>query len=111
MLLDDHQNARDRTVASAYSVRPTLDARVSAPVRWGELSSCDPADLTLATVAARCQREGDPHADIDAHPCSLEPLLALALAAEQAAASSVRGWGLCSARDWGSAAPDRRFLE
>jgi DNA ligase D-like protein (predicted polymerase) len=84
VFLDYNQNAKDRTVASAYSVRPTPDARVSAPVRWDELAVCDPADFTLATVPARFARDGDPHATIDARPCSLEPLLELA--AQQAAA-------------------------
>src|SRR5918996_1180141 len=53
VFLDYNQNAKDRTVASAYSVRPTKDARVSAPVAWDELADCDPADFTLATMPAR----------------------------------------------------------
>jgi bifunctional non-homologous end joining protein LigD len=78
VFIDFNQNAKDRTVASAYSVRPRPDARVSAPVTWDEIDVCNPADFTMATVPARVARIGDPHADIDRHPCSLEPLLDLA---------------------------------
>ncbi len=77
VFVDYNQNAKDRTVASAYSVRPKPDARVSAPIGWEELASCDPADFTLATMPARYTRIGDPHSAIDAHPCSLESLLEL----------------------------------
>jgi hypothetical protein len=77
VFLDYNQNAKDRTVASAYSVRPTPDARVSAPLTWDEIDACDPADFTLATMPARVARVGDRHADIDRHPCSLAPLLEL----------------------------------
>ncbi|MBZ0121804.1 MAG: DNA polymerase domain-containing protein [Sandaracinaceae bacterium] len=77
VFLDFNQNAKDRTVASAYSVRPTEDARVSAPVTWDELMECDPRDFTLATVPARFLAMGDPHAAIDERPCSLEPVLEL----------------------------------
>ena len=77
VFIDYNQNAKDRTVCSAYSVRPKPDARVSAPVTWEELATCQPADFTLRTMPARFARIGDRHADIDAHPCSLEPLLEL----------------------------------
>jgi DNA ligase D len=77
VFVDYNQNAKDRTVASAYSVRPQPDARVSAPVTWGELHSCDPADFTLKTMPARFARIGDPHQGIDAAPCSLDTLLEL----------------------------------
>jgi DNA ligase D-like protein (predicted polymerase) len=77
VFVDYNQNAKDRTVASAYSVRPTLDARVSAPFRWDELESCDPGEFTLATMPARFAATGDPHAAIDDHAGSLEPLLEL----------------------------------
>ncbi len=77
VFLDYNQNAKDRTVASAYSVRPTPDARVSAPLTWGEIDSCDPAEFTLKTMPARFAEVGDRHAAIDAHPCSLERLLDL----------------------------------
>ena len=53
MFLDYNQNAKDRTVAGAYSVRPKPDARVSAPLRWDEINACDPADFTLATLPKR----------------------------------------------------------
>lgn len=78
VFLDYNQNARDRTVAAAYSVRPTPDARVSAPLAWEEVAACEPGDFTLATMPARFSALGDRHADIDRHACSLESLLALA---------------------------------
>jgi DNA ligase D-like protein (predicted polymerase) len=78
VFVDYNQNAKDRTVASAYSVRPKPDARVSAPVRWDELDACNPADFTLWTMPRRFAAIGDPHAAIDDQPQSLEPLLALA---------------------------------
>ncbi len=77
VFLDYNQNAKDRTIASAYSVRPTPDARVSAPVTWDELESCDPADFTLTTMPVRFARIGDAHAAMDRHPCSLAALLEL----------------------------------
>jgi DNA ligase D-like protein (predicted polymerase) len=78
VFLDYNQNAKDRTVAGAYSVRPTPDARVSAPVTWDELDACDPGDFTLRTMPARFAAIGDRHAGIDAQPCSLDRLLELA---------------------------------
>ncbi|MBI4501476.1 MAG: DNA polymerase domain-containing protein [Gemmatimonadetes bacterium] len=77
VFVDYNQNAKDRTVASAYSVRPTPDARVSAPITWEELKICDPADFTLVTMPERFTRIGDRHAAIDDHSGSLEPLLEL----------------------------------
>jgi DNA ligase D-like protein (predicted polymerase) len=77
VFLDYNQNAKDRTVASAYSVRPTPDARVSAPIAWDEIDACNPADFTLATMPARFAAIGDRHEDIDRHPCSLALLLEL----------------------------------
>jgi DNA ligase D-like protein (predicted polymerase) len=77
VFLDYNQNAKDRTVASAYSVRPTPDARVSAPLTWDEIDACDPADFTLATLPERFAQIGDRHAGIDREPCSLESLLQL----------------------------------
>jgi bifunctional non-homologous end joining protein LigD len=77
VFVDYNQNAKDRTVASAYSVRPTPDARVSAPLRWTEVPDCDPADFTLKSMPARYERLGDIHAGIDAHPGSLTKLLEL----------------------------------
>jgi bifunctional non-homologous end joining protein LigD len=77
VFLDYNQNAKDRTVASAYSVRPKPDARVSAPLTWEELDECRPEDFTLRTMPARFATIGDRHADIDAHPGSLAALLEL----------------------------------
>lgn len=77
VFVDYNQNAKDRTVASAYSVRPTPDARVSAPITWDELSTCDPHDFTLATMPARFAQVGDRHDGIDHHSDSLESLLEL----------------------------------
>jgi DNA ligase D-like protein (predicted polymerase) len=77
VFLDYNQNAKDRTIAGAYSVRPKPDARVSAPLMWDEVPVCDPADFTLATVPARFKKLGDPHAAIDAHAYSLDSLLEL----------------------------------
>jgi DNA ligase D-like protein (predicted polymerase) len=78
VFLDYNQNAKDRTVASAYSVRPRPDARVSAPLAWEEVEDAEPADFTLATMPARFAEIGDRHANIDARPCSLDALLELA---------------------------------
>jgi bifunctional non-homologous end joining protein LigD len=77
VFVDYNQNAKDRTVASAYSVRPTPEARVSAPLSWDEVPDCDPADFTLVTMPARFKKLGDRHAGIDEHADSLEPLLEL----------------------------------
>jgi bifunctional non-homologous end joining protein LigD len=77
VFVDYNQNAKDRTVAAAYSVRPTPDARVSAPVDWAELAICDPADFTLMTMPRRFAEVGDRHAGIDDHANSLESLLEL----------------------------------
>ena len=77
VFIDYNQNAKDRTVAAAYSVRPNVEARVSAPLDWNEVDACDPRDFTLATMPARFAKLGDRHADIDAHPCSLDTLLEL----------------------------------
>ncbi len=77
VFLDYNQNAKDRTVAGAYSVRPKPDARVSAPLTWDEIRECDPRDFTLRTMPARFAAIGDRHAGIDERPCSLEALLEL----------------------------------
>jgi DNA ligase D-like protein (predicted polymerase) len=77
VFLDYNQNAKDRTIAAAYSVRPTDDARVSAPLTWEEVDACEPGDFTLATMPSRYAEVGDPHAAMDASPCSLETLLDL----------------------------------
>ena len=77
VFVDYNQNAKDRTVASAYSVRPTPDARVSAPLAWDEVDACNPADFTLSSMPARFARLGDLHAAIDRHAGSLAGLLEL----------------------------------
>ncbi len=84
VFVDYNQNAKDRTVASAYSVRPRPDARVSTPVTWDELTLCDPADFTLLTVPARLKALGDPHAGLDAAAGSLDALLELSARQERA---------------------------
>ena len=84
VFIDYNQNAKDRTVCSAFSVRPRPDARVSTPLTWGEIEQCDPADFNIKTMPAWFKANGDRHADIDRHPCSLEKLLALSDEQEQA---------------------------
>jgi bifunctional non-homologous end joining protein LigD len=78
VFIDYNQNARDRTIASAYSVRAVPDARVSCPLEWDEVPDVDPADLRLQTVPARLRERGDPSASIDEHAGSLDGLLELA---------------------------------
>jgi bifunctional non-homologous end joining protein LigD len=78
VFVDYNQNARDRTIASAYSVRPVADARVSTPLEWDEVPDVDPDELRLDTVPARLKKRGDPSATIDDEHFSLEPLLELA---------------------------------
>jgi DNA ligase D-like protein (predicted polymerase) len=78
VFVDYNQNARDRTVASAWSVRPTPDARVSTPLEWDEVADVDPAELRLDTVPARLAERGDPSASIDDEPFSLDSLHELA---------------------------------
>ena len=78
VFLDYNQNAKDRTVAAAYSVRPLPEARVSAPLTWDEVPECDPADFTIRTVPRRLAERGDLAAGLDASPGSLAGLLELA---------------------------------
>ena len=78
VFVDYNQNARDRTVASAYSVRPVPNARVSCPLRWDEVADVEPDDLRIDTVPTRLTGVGDPSADIDAHAGTLDRLLDLA---------------------------------
>jgi hypothetical protein len=82
VFLDYNQNAKDRTVASAWSVRPTPDARVSMPLEWDEVADCDPAAFTLATAPARMAERGDASAGIDAAAGSLDKLLELSATQE-----------------------------
>jgi DNA primase len=77
VFVDYNQNAKDRTIAAAYSVRPTPRATVSAPLDWREVEDCEPGDFTLATMPKRFARIGDRHAAIDEKHFSIEPLLEL----------------------------------
>ena len=77
VFLDYNQNAKDRTIAGAYSVRPRPDARVSAPLTWEEVPLCDPGDFTMKTMPARFVKMGDLHARMDAQAYSLDGLLEL----------------------------------
>jgi DNA ligase D-like protein (predicted polymerase) len=83
VFIDYNQNAKDRTVASAFSVRPRPDARVSTPLTWEEIDVCNPADFTLKTMPAWFKTNGDRHANIDQHPGSLEALLELSAQQEK----------------------------
>jgi DNA ligase D-like protein (predicted polymerase) len=75
VFIDFNQNARDRTIASAYSVRAQPHAPVSTPLTWDELADADPRDFDIRTVPRRFAELGDVHAAIDDHPCSIEALL------------------------------------
>jgi bifunctional non-homologous end joining protein LigD len=77
VFLDYNQNAKDRTTCSAYSIRPLPDARVSAPLEWDEVESCNPEDFTVLTVPKRFAAIGDPHAAMHEHVGSLDKLLEL----------------------------------
>ena len=85
VFVDYNQNAKDRTVASAYSLRPVPDVRVSTPLTWAEVPSCDPAEYTIGTVPERFARIGDPWAAMDEAAGSLAGLL------EQAARDEAAG--------------------
>ncbi len=96
VFVDFNQNAKDRTVASAYSVRATPDARVSTPLRWDEVASCDPAAFTVATMPQRFADLGDPWAAMNDTAGSLDRLLTLAEElgpAEKAPKGARRGAG------------------
>src|SRR5256884_4351380 len=84
VFVDYNQNAKDRTVASAYSLRPVPDARVSMPLTWAEVPSCDPAEYTIGTVPQRFAQAGDPWAEMDEAAGSLDGLLELAARDEAA---------------------------
>ena len=83
VFVDYNQNAKDRTVASAYSVRPVPDARVSAPLSWDEVDDADPEDFTLGTMPQRFAKIGDRHAGMDESAGSLEGLLDLSARQEK----------------------------
>ncbi len=91
VFLDYNQNAKDRTVASAYSIRPTPDARASMPMRWEDVETCRPEDFTLATVPTLVAERGDAGAGIDAAVGSLEGLLELS-ARDEAAGMGDAPW-------------------
>jgi hypothetical protein len=78
VFVDYNQNARDRTIASAYSVRPFAPAQVSTPLAWDEVPDVDPSSFTVKTVPDRVASDGDPHEGIDAAVGTLDQLLALA---------------------------------
>jgi bifunctional non-homologous end joining protein LigD len=78
VFVDYNQNARDRTIASVYSVRPVPDARVSTPIAWDEVNGLDPADFTVVTVPERMRVKGDAGARIDQEVGDLTLLLELA---------------------------------
>jgi bifunctional non-homologous end joining protein LigD len=84
VFLDYNQNAKDRTIAAAYSVRPRADARVSAPLAWDEVDACEPEDFTLRTMPDRFAAVGDRHAGIDTHADTLDALLDLSARQEKA---------------------------
>jgi DNA primase len=83
IFIDFNQNARDRTFASAYSVRRTQIATVSMPLSWAELASANPDDYTIATAAELVANRDDPWADIDSVDQSIEPLLEMVAADEE----------------------------
>ncbi len=105
VFLDYNQNAKDRTIASAYSVRPTPDARVSMPLDWTELAHVDPCDFTVKTVPALFAKHGDRHAKIDDAPGSLDSLLELARTQEEAPGSAAGGPSSRSDQDGQTDAP------
>jgi bifunctional non-homologous end joining protein LigD len=84
VFVDYNQNAKDRTIASAYSIRPTSDARVSAPLQWNEVPESEPDRFTIDTMPERHASGGDPSEGIEAAPGSLSPLLELAVEHESA---------------------------
>ncbi|HUR90429.1 MAG TPA: non-homologous end-joining DNA ligase [Ramlibacter sp.] len=84
VFIDYNQNAKDRTVCSAYSVRPNAEARVSTPVTWKELQACDPRDFTIRSVPNRFVKIGDPHESIDEAAYSIARLLELSSQQEKA---------------------------
>jgi bifunctional non-homologous end joining protein LigD len=84
VFLDYNQNAKDRTIASAYSVRPTADARVSTPLRWEEVAGCEASTFTIDTVPERFAALGDPAKEMDGAPGSIGRLLELAAEHEAA---------------------------
>jgi DNA ligase D-like protein (predicted polymerase) len=97
LFVDYNQNTRDHTIAAAYSVRGTPDARVSAPVRWDEIDALDPRDFTIATMPARYAELGDLHEGIDDAVFAIEPLLQWAERDDQRGAEDPGGDGVALA--------------
>ena len=91
VFLDYNQNAKDRTIAGAYSVRPTPDARVSAPLTWDEVPSCDPHDFTLATMPRRFEEAGDVHAGMDERAYSIDACSSCRTATSATGSATRRG--------------------
>jgi len=91
LFVDYNQNARDHTIACAYSVRGVVEGTVSTPLRWEEVDDVEPGDCTIATVPARFARLGDVHAGIDEAVFSIEPLLEWAARDGDGAPSAERG--------------------
>jgi DNA ligase D len=87
VFVDYNQNARDHTIASAYSVRGVPEALVSAPLRWDEIAAAAPHDFTILTMPARFAEQGDLHAEIDDAVFELTPLLDWAARDERAGAA------------------------
>ena len=83
VFLDYNQNAKDRTIAGAYSVRPRPDARVSAPLSWDEVPLCDPAEFTIVTMPKRFAELGDVHAAMERRAYSLDSLMELSARQEK----------------------------
>ena len=104
VFVDYNQNAKDHTTASAYSVRPSPDARVSTPVLWSEVAACEPGEFTLDSVPLRYAALGDPGAGIDAAVGSLEALLDLAARQDAEAGASAGSRSASAAADGSSAA-------
>ncbi|GLZ29020.1 ATP-dependent DNA ligase [Lentzea sp. NBRC 105346] len=91
LFVDYNQNARDHTIAAAYSVRGNANATVSTPIRWDEIDDVEPDDFTIATVPARFAELGDLHAGIDDAVFSIEPLLEWADRDEKSGAADPGG--------------------
>ena len=98
VFVDYNQNAKDRTTAAAYSLRPTADARVSTPLDWDEVATCEPEWFTIDTVPARLAERGDPAEGIDDAPGSLVSLLELAEAQKAAGVEAPPAGGAGPAR-------------
>ena len=108
VFVDYNQNARDRTIASGYSVRPVPDAKVCCPISWEEVPDVEPGDLRLDTVPGRLKRKGDPAAEIDEHAGSLDKLLDLARRDEEEGLGDAPGRPTSQAARRGRSGSSRR---